>query len=575
MGGPSSSIGQIVPIGVVKGDLVRLYAATGVRRGKLAIVERRSASVLPLSNLGVGGVAIREMSSAKDPRFSSCGQMVAWAERNEYQMAGRVCFLDTGKTASFVADKRPDLWSPLLPGFSGSEVVAFHPDGTIATLAGPWDGKLWFVDVNGSEAGSARPPNCLTVRRKFHTKALAWSPDGKVLAACGSWTNTKLGVETSSSEAMLLYGIDHEAQPIKAELLASLDYPCNPGSDASLAMAFSPDSRLLALGNDIKADATIKLFDTARTQLIAQAPAGSASTNCLEFSANGEYLFAGADDGALQVWRVEATEGGASLTPTGSWPFTGSIASIAVSASERAVVVAAGTSKKHEWAISTLTVPFDLGVSPTPRKRVPAAVLRAEAVAQEAAQPGMSLLTVTWRGAHAISDPPVQVWLDGKVVGQGSFVHGFEIDHAIPEGGHAAWSTAGMRRSPICNFAIRAGCGYRIELEYSRAWGNFKLVGAETPGSSQPAPAFPASQTDAATTAPIVLPAAWQPTHAVPATGMTAWASPGQSAGPSMSLSPGLELMLVHASGDWALVGAANGWTGWVDGRHLVPKPAS
>jgi len=33
--------------------------------------------------------------------------------------------------------------------------------------------------------------------------------------------------------------------------------------------------------------------------------------------------------------------------------------------------------------------------------------------------------------------------------------------------------------------------------------------------------------------------------------------------------------MLVQAAGDWALVGAANGWTGWVDGRLLVPKPAS
>jgi hypothetical protein len=33
-----------------------------------------------------------------------------------------------------------------------------------------------------------------------------------------------------------------------------------------------------------------------------------------------------------------------------------------------------------------------------------------------------------------------------------------------------------------------------------------------------------------------------------------------------------LELVVIERAGDWARVGASNGWSGWVDGRRLVPR---
>lgn len=62
-------------------------------------------------------------------------------------------------------------------------------------------------------------------------------------------------------------------------------------------------------------------------------------------------------------------------------------------------------------------------------------------------------------------------------------------------------------------------------------------------------------------------------THVVPATGMRTWAEPGDAL-PGPSLDPGLHVQLVRMWGDWAHIGCDNGWTAWVDARHLVPAGA-
>jgi hypothetical protein len=61
--------------------------------------------------------------------------------------------------------------------------------------------------------------------------------------------------------------------------------------------------------------------------------------------------------------------------------------------------------------------------------------------------------------------------------------------------------------------------------------------------------------------------------HLVPAGGMPAWVVPNPGIGPSAVLPGRLEVAVVTRAGDWALVRAANGWSGWVDGRLLAPRP--
>jgi hypothetical protein len=64
----------------------------------------------------------------------------------------------------------------------------------------------------------------------------------------------------------------------------------------------------------------------------------------------------------------------------------------------------------------------------------------------------------------------------------------------------------------------------------------------------------------------------WQPTHLVPDGGMAAWAAPNLTSAPMVSLGGFLELVVIERVGDWARVAAVNGWSGWVDGRRLIPR---
>jgi hypothetical protein len=65
---------------------------------------------------------------------------------------------------------------------------------------------------------------------------------------------------------------------------------------------------------------------------------------------------------------------------------------------------------------------------------------------------------------------------------------------------------------------------------------------------------------------------AFTPTHVVPASGLLAWVHPDPDEEPTAQLAAGVELRVVAESGAWARVEAANGWTGWVDGRALQAR---
>ncbi|MEU2284144.1 hypothetical protein ABZ614_19745 [Streptomyces sp. NPDC013178] len=64
----------------------------------------------------------------------------------------------------------------------------------------------------------------------------------------------------------------------------------------------------------------------------------------------------------------------------------------------------------------------------------------------------------------------------------------------------------------------------------------------------------------------------FRPTHVVPQRGMPSWEAP-DPARPSVPLDPLLPVRLVERHGDWGHVLCANGWSAWVDGRHLVAVP--
>jgi hypothetical protein len=66
----------------------------------------------------------------------------------------------------------------------------------------------------------------------------------------------------------------------------------------------------------------------------------------------------------------------------------------------------------------------------------------------------------------------------------------------------------------------------------------------------------------------------WNPTHLSPPTGLVGWEAPDPTQQPLVLLPPNVDLMVLGAAGDWAMVRAVNSWVGWVDARQLLPKPS-
>jgi hypothetical protein len=180
--------------------------------------------------------------------------------------------------------------------------------------------------------------------------------------------------------------------------------------------------------------------------------------------------------------------------------------------------------------------------------------------------PGMSLLTVAWRGGFVLKDNPVTVLLDRQPIGSGSFERGFEISCATRAGPHTVRLTF---RSADHNFAAREGGSYRIELAWDRMWGKFTMTGAESPRGGEGA-AVPSRVGPISPEGP-----PWSPTHAVPAAGLPAWSAADPTGKPVTTLEAGTELVVDQRADAWALVRIANGWCGWVDGRWLVDKKAA
>lgn len=63
----------------------------------------------------------------------------------------------------------------------------------------------------------------------------------------------------------------------------------------------------------------------------------------------------------------------------------------------------------------------------------------------------------------------------------------------------------------------------------------------------------------------------WVATHVLPEAPLAVWAAPEASAAPVATADPRLEARVIERRGEWARIEFANGWSGWVDGRALVP----
>jgi RsiW-degrading membrane proteinase PrsW (M82 family) len=143
----------------------------------------------------------------------------------------------------------------------------------------------------------------------------------------------------------------------------------------------------------------------------------------------------------------------------------------------------------------------------------------------------------------------------------------------------AARAEAGRTRSPAASRALGKLQAAQIEYSMIRSRTDsqtdpaleaqrykIRWIRSELSGHLGPA-TWPAARPT-----PAAAPATWAPSHLVPAGGIAAWDTPDPIRQPIAILPEHTELVVLAWAGEWARVGVAGGWTGWVDGRLLVPR---
>lgn len=111
--------------------------------------------------------------------------------------------------------------------------------------------------------------------------AVAWSPDGRLLAFGG--TDAKVQIWDAVAQKLVDTAMAHTAWVN--------------------GLSFSPDGKLLASGS---ADKTVAIWDTTTWKSIYQLPLNPADgVNALAFSPEGDFLAWASEEHAIRVWRVQ------------------------------------------------------------------------------------------------------------------------------------------------------------------------------------------------------------------------------------------------------------------------------
>lgn len=181
-----------------------------------------------------------------------------------------------------------------LTGHGGAvSSLAFTANGSL--LSGSADQKaiLWSIQPSWSLAAvlGAKPDNTLDVTMSpfvDRVLALAFSPDGKLLATGGG--------DPSRSGELLLWDIGSRSI---AKTIADAH------SDTVYDLEFSYDGQFLVSG---AADKFVKVFNVATGQIVRSYEGHTSHVLGVAFKADGSLLASGGADNAIKVWNVETGE---------------------------------------------------------------------------------------------------------------------------------------------------------------------------------------------------------------------------------------------------------------------------
>ncbi|HEY7329654.1 MAG TPA: hypothetical protein VH592_18590 [Gemmataceae bacterium] len=253
--------------------------------------------------MGGQGLMLWDLSerTAGQPRTLPVGQV------NVYNAA--VALSPDGKTAAFVPMYHgTDMAVRFFDTTSSKQIreidndqqilgLAFAPDGRHLAVAAQQRLELWNAEDGEEIRVFSAAPNS-------NFRRLTFSPDGKMLAALGNDPDTVNIWETTSGKERASVHFGPQATPLaggrKPRVRAVVPVN-NANNNATLALAFSADCRLLAVS---KQDLAIHLWDLQANRELPPLTGYRGQVIALAFSPDGKELIGVDSEGTRLSWRM-------------------------------------------------------------------------------------------------------------------------------------------------------------------------------------------------------------------------------------------------------------------------------
>lgn len=234
--------------------------------------------------------------------FSPDGKLIASSTQDQRDKGIRIWDVAQRKLLRFIETPATVLGLDFSP--DGKMLVAGDSDSTM---------RLWDVE-SGAEIR----------HQEGHTKkvtAVAYSPDGKVIATAGSDEEVHLWNPKTGTELQVIRVLTD-----------------------TRAIAFSPDSQLLAIG----AENTIRLHMADGSAAIRELPGHTDKINAILFTHQGSWLVSAGADQTIRLWEIQS---GKEITQFQG--HTGAVQAISLSVDDTRLVSVGADNTMRLWDVAT------------------------------------------------------------------------------------------------------------------------------------------------------------------------------------------------------------------------------